>query len=149
MSKTNLEEKCIDALRSVRNTFDAIQNSNSHVNLQSTNIHPEINNLINAFQSYLDKPKNSDRDKIETLITQCIESSNNQKKTIEPQLEKFDFQDLNKKISNTLNLLQEYKKIAMPVKINTEDSPFNRQVSNMIKVLPAASSNIISLIILI
>jgi hypothetical protein len=118
-----------------------------HLNPHSSNVQFEINKLIHAFESYIDKPDNNDRDKIELLMTQCIEQLNNQKQAIVPKLKEIDFRNLNEKISNTLNILQEYKKITMPIKTNNEDPSFNRHISSMIRVLQDAAGNFVSLVI--
>jgi hypothetical protein len=118
-----------------------------HLNPHSSNVQFEINKLIHAFESYIDKPDNNDRDKIELLMTQCIEQLNNEKQAIVPKLKEIDFRNLNEKISNTLNILQEYKKITMPIKTNNEDPSFNRHISSMIRVLQDAAGNFVSLVI--
>jgi hypothetical protein len=102
--------------------------------------------LIHAFETYLHKPNNIDRDSIESLMAQCIEHLNNEKQAIVPQLKEIDFRSLNEKISNALNLLQEYKTIVMPIKINNEDSLFNGQISNMIMIQSDVPGNFVSLV---
>ncbi len=118
-----------------------------HLNPHSSNVQFEINKLIHAFESYIDKSDNNDRDKIELLMTQCIEQLNNEKQAIVPKLKEIDFRNLNEKISNTLDILQEYKKITMPIKTNNMDPSFNRHISSMIRVLQDAAGNFVSLVI--
>ncbi len=79
-------------------------------------------------------------------MTQCIELLNNEKKAIASQLEQIHYRNLNKEISKTLNLLQEYKKILIPSIANNEDSSFNRNISNQITVLPDALGNFVSFV---
>jgi hypothetical protein len=146
ISLKNLEEKCIHALHSVQNTLDVIDNADVHLHRHSSNIQFEINRLIHAFETYLHKPNNIDRDTIESLMAQCIEHLNNEKQAIVPQLKEIDFRSLNVKISNALNLLQEYKTIVMPIKINNEDSLFNGQISNMIMIQSDFPGNFVSLV---
>ncbi|CAF3501540.1 unnamed protein product [Rotaria sp. Silwood1] len=121
MPLTNFEEKSIDALHHVENT---------HLHEHSLNIPFELNKLIDIiFESNLRKPDN-----IEILMTKCIELLTNEEQIIVPQLEEVHSQHMNEAISNTLNLLQEYKKLTMPFIINYEDLSYNRHISNMIKI---------------
>jgi hypothetical protein len=145
-SVINLEEKCIHALSSVQNTLEVIENADVRLHPHPSNIQSEVNKLIQAFQSYLRKSDTIDRDNIELLMTQCIEQLNNEKKAIVPELKERHFQNLNENISHTLSLLQEYKKMTMPIQINNDNSPFNQHISNMMMVSPDTSGNFIFLV---
>ncbi|CAF0796021.1 unnamed protein product [Rotaria sordida] len=129
MPLTKLEEQSIHALQHVQNTLNTIDNT--HLHSHSLNIPVEQNKLIDIiFELNLRKPDN-----IEILMTKCIKLLNNEKSTIVvSQLEEVYFQNLNEEISNTFNLLQEYKKPTMPFIINNEDSSYNRHISNMIMI---------------
>ncbi|CAF4372649.1 unnamed protein product, partial [Rotaria sp. Silwood2] len=128
MPLTNLEEKSIHELQRVHNVLDTIDHTDLH--LHSLNSPLELNKLIDIiFESNLHKP-----DSMEILMTKCIELLNNEKLTIASQLEEIHFQNSNKEIFNTLNLLQEYQRLILPFIINNEDSLYNRHISNMIMI---------------
>lgn len=115
--------------------------------MASSNNQLKINQLIHTFESYLHTPDDSDRDKIEFLMKQCIEQLNNEKQTIVPPSEEVDGRTLSEKLSYTLDLLKEYKKITIPIKTDNKDSSFQQHMSNMMKVLPDAPGNFVYLII--
>ncbi|CAF3110243.1 unnamed protein product [Rotaria sp. Silwood2] len=128
MPLTNLEEQSIHELQRVHNVLDTIDHTDLH--LHSLNSPLELNKLIDIiFESNLHKP-----DSMEILMTKCIELLNNEKLTIASQLEEIHFQNSNKEIFNTLNLLQEYQRLILPFIINNEDSLYNRHISNMIMI---------------
>ncbi len=146
-SLMNLEEKCINALHDVQNSLDNIHNTDGRLHSHPSNTKSELNKLITAFESYLHKPDHIDHDNIESLMTQCIEYLNNEKETVKSQLKDNEFRNLNEKISNTLNLLQEYKRIIIPMKANHENSSFNRHISNMATVPSDTPGSFIFLVI--
>ncbi len=144
---TELEEKCIDALHDLQNSLDNIHHTDIRVDSHPSNTQSELNKLINAFESYLHKSNNIDGENIESLMAQCIEHLNNEKETVRPRLEESQFRNLAEKISNTLNLLQEYKKIVIPIKTDHEDSSFNQHISNMVTISVDPSGSFISPVI--
>ncbi|CAF3535060.1 unnamed protein product [Rotaria sordida] len=140
MPLTKLEEQSIHALQHVQNTLNTIDNT--HLHSHSLNIPVEQNKLIDIiFELNLRKPDN-----IEILMTKCIKLLNNEKSTIVvSQLEEVYFQNLNEEISNTFNLLQEYKELTMPFIINNEDSSYNRHISNMIMISSESQTSLKSI----
>ncbi len=119
---TNIEDKCINALHDIENSLDNIHNTDVRFH---SNTRFELNKLITALESHLYKSDN-----IEILMTKCVEHLNNEKEIVKLQLKENEFRNLNEKISNTLNLLQEYKRIVIPIKADREDSSFLKQQVN-------------------
>ena len=133
---SDLEGRCINALQAVQNSLDNIDRlRHSH----SSNTQTELNKIITAFESHLLQSDTVHRDDIELLMVQCIEHWNNQKKSNETR----NLRYFANKLAMTLKLLQSSKNIAVPVKTNKKDSPFNQQMANMIETSPNPSGNFI------
>jgi hypothetical protein len=145
MPLTNLEKKCIHALHRVQNALDIVDNNNVRLHPHRSNIQSDIEKLIDHFKSNLHKPDDVNRDDTEYLITQSLELLNNEKKAIASQLKESNFRNLDDKISDALNLLQEYKKISIPITSVKEDFTLNQHRSNIAVTTSDALGNLVLL----
>jgi len=96
----------------------------------------KLNRLMNNFESQMIESNDFDRDKIPLLMNEYIENLRKEKK-----LERISRQ----KLTDAISLLQEQKKVTVPIKIDRKNPSFNQYISQITKIQTDTSGNIISL----